>query len=105
MHVEIRTEYISEWYHIASSPNCKPAINGLHKFRVPFTDSLAIQRMNIKLINDKKEEGVVATTLIEMGWVSPGSQCDLSQLTNEMDFFHFFGSMGKCCFIHFIQPS
>ena len=56
MHVEIRTEYISEWYHIASSPNCKPAINGLHKFRVPFTDSLAIQRMNIKLINDKKEE-------------------------------------------------
>ena len=34
--------------------------------------------------------GVVATTLIEMGWVNPGSQCDLSQLTNEMYFFHFF---------------
>ena len=48
---------------------------------------------------------MVATTLIEMGWVNPGSQCDLSQLTNEMDFFHFFGSMGKCCFIHFIQES
>ena len=34
--------------------------------------------------------GVVATTLFRMGWVIPGTHCDLTQGMKEMGFFHFF---------------
>ena len=37
-----------------------------------------------------------------MGWVIPWSHHAITQAMKEMDFFHFFESLGECCFIHFI---
>ena len=40
---------------------------------------------------------VVATTLFQMGWVIPGTQCAQSQAMKEMDFFHFFQCQAQNC--------
>jgi hypothetical protein len=59
IHIMIRCKMSSEWLKAIVGTNCKPAINKIKKFRVPFLNECTMKGVEVAIMYDElKKKGV-----------------------------------------------